>query len=191
MLLPPQCHFDLETFDTVDTAKILSIGAVFGDENFYVEIDISLYAPDSPFTESESTKEWWASRGGFQPSTDKLMSPYEATTKFHVWLRNQTEQLVDYEVWANAPTFDCAIMRHHFKQFSLKCPWAFWQERDVRTIKSLAKTLNLSVTQPVNPHNALQDASNQRIVTEAVYENLAGHVQVSREQTYTNYKLES
>lgn len=187
---PAQLHFDVETLDTIQTAKILSIGAVFEDDSFYVEIDHSLYPPEASFTVSKSTEEWWAARGGFQPTQDRLFSPYEATTKFHVWIRQQTENIKDWEVWANSPSFDCQIMRYHFAVFKLACPWPFWAERDVRTAYSIAKTLNLGVKKPVNPHNALQDASNQRVLVEHVHQKLVSHVDASRKAQYSNYKLD-
>jgi DNA polymerase III epsilon subunit-like protein len=179
---PDQCHVDLETLDTRHTSKILSIGAVFNDEKFYVEIDQSHYV-NTPFTESQSTVEWWAKRGGFQPS-EVPKSPYEAITKFHIWLRNQTERLSDWEVWANSPTFDCEKLRFHMEHFSLRVPWKFYQERDVRTMHSLAQAMRLGVRKPENPHNALQDAANQRMYVESIYSALANHVQLSRETAY-------
>lgn len=183
MAIPTQCHVDLETYDTRDTAKILSIGAVMEDEKFYVEIDQSHYE-NTPFTESQSTVEWWAAQGGFQPSETDLKSPYEAITKFHVWLRNQTEQLMTWEIWANSPSFDCDILQFHMKHFKLTPPWKFYQERDVRTMHAMAQAMRLGVRKPENPHNALQDACNQRIYVESIYAAVAQHVQLSRETAY-------
>jgi hypothetical protein len=179
---PPQCHFDLETLDTLNSAKILSIGAVFGDEHFYVEVDQSHYE-NTPFTESKSTVEWWEKQGGFQPS-EEPKSPYEAITKFHIWLRQCTESLHSWEIWANSPSFDCEIIKFHMRHYKLSPPWKFYQERDVRTMHSMAETMNLGVRKPTNPHNALQDASNQRVYVEAIYETVAKHVQLSRETAY-------
>ena len=184
MALPDQCHVDLETLDTRETSRILSIGAVFNDEKFYVEIDQSLYPTDSPFTESKSTKEWWASQGGFHPTLETLTSPYEATMKFHRWLSNQTQQLSDWEIWANSPSFDCAMLRYHMQFFNTRPCWNFWQERDVRTAKAIAKAMKLPIRSPQNPHHALQDAANQRVYVEQVYNILAQSVQTAREANY-------
>ena len=48
----------------------------------------------------------------------------------------------------------------------------------------LNKRLNLGVRKPENPHNALQDACNQRVYVETIIEKLAGHIQLSRETAY-------
>lgn len=186
MAFPSQCHVDLETLDTAATARILSIGAVFKEETFYAEIDTSLY--NQEFTTSEATMRWWDRQGGFQPSTTP-MPPYEAITKFQIWLSGLTISDPDYEVWANSPSFDCAILRNHLKAFNLRCPWEFWQERDVRTIKNLAVSLNLGIRFPKNPHNALQDAANQRILVESVQGALGQHIQLSREARYKGFAL--
>jgi DNA polymerase III epsilon subunit-like protein len=177
----PQCHVDLETLGTRTSSRILSIGAVFGDQTFYAELDQTVY-PEG-FTVDDSTMTWWEKQGGFQP-TQTPVSPYEATTKFHIWLTSMTVTLDEWEVWANSPSFDCAILRHHFAGFGLRTPWAFWQERDVRTIKNLAVQLQLGVRFPNNPHNALKDAANQRVMVETVQTALAEHVHLSREARY-------
>ena len=184
MALPDQCHVDLETLDTRETSRILSIGAVFKDEKFYVEIDTCLYPTDSPFTESKSTKDWWEKQGGFHPTLDTLISPYEATTKFHRWLSTITVSSANWEIWANSPSFDCSMLRFHLNFFNTRPCWDFWQERDVRTAKAIAVAMKLPIRAPQNPHNALQDAANQRVYVEQVYDILAQHVHTAREANY-------
>jgi hypothetical protein len=179
---PLQCHVDLETYDIQNTAKLISIGAVMGDERFYVEIDQSHYE-NTPFTESESTVKWWLKQGGFQPS-EEPKSPYEAITKFSIWLRELTEGLADWEIWANSPSFDCEILKFHMVHYKLNPPWKYYQEADVRTVYKLAEAMKLGVRKPKNPHNALQDASNQRVYVESVYDTLAKHIQLSRGVAY-------
>lgn len=174
-----QIHVDLETLGVRHTSQILSIGAVHGANTFYREIDAYQYNPNE-FTEDASTLEWWVKQGGFIPTQD-LVSPMQAVSSFAQWVLAIREQHNDIEVWANSPTFDCAILRHHFKIFSLSCPWEFWSERDVRTVKGVAKALNMNITAPKNPHNALKDAKNQQAMVASFYETVADYITTIRE----------
>jgi len=176
---PVQIHIDLETLGIRATSQILSIGACCNDNHFYREIDLSHY--DDNFTTDESTAKWWHDRGGFQPTVESV-SPHKALTALGHWITDQLERGQDeFEVWANSPSFDCAILRHHYSQYSLFCPWAFWQERDVRTIKNAARTLRIPLNTKPNPHNALQDALNQQALVNRFYSAVAGYVDTARQ----------
>lgn len=181
--LSSQLHVDLETFGIQSTSQVLSIGAVFGEiDEFYVEIDTGYYERHgSQFTINQSTLEWWEKQGGFQPSLTTLDTPMEATKKFVEWVKDVTANTENWTVWANSPSFDCAILQHHMQVFGLSVPWAFWQERDVRTMKSLAQDMRLPIRFPKNPHNALQDAKNQRDLVASCYMTFALKVQQANE----------
>jgi hypothetical protein len=170
----PQLHVDLETLDTEASARILSIGAVLDDAEFYLELDQSLYS--EKFTKSQRTEAWWAQQGGFAPTTDELVSPGAAIAKLIQFVDRQTLYLDEWEVWANSPSFDCSILRYHMHEFAMRCPWQFWQERDVRTIKNMARQLRLNVREVSNPHNALRDAKNQQALVASVYDTLIAHL---------------
>lgn len=161
-----QVHIDLETVDTEPTAQLLSIGAVFRDDEFYCEIDRSQYDP-LVFTEDADTIEWWVKQGGFIP-TMEAVSPEQAIRRLVVWMHKVTDGVEDFEVWANAPSFDCAMLTYHFKQFNITQPWEYYQEQDVRTIKRLATRLKLDCRMSKNPHHALTDAKNQRDFVDSV-----------------------
>lgn len=173
--MSPQLHVDLETLGIKSTSQMLSIGAVIGENEFYVEVDTSMYGQNPhDFTLDQSTVDWWEERGGFQPTQDTMHSPYEATALFVQFVDAHTDELgTDWTIWANSPSFDCAILLHHMWVFRLICPWRFYQERDVRSIKSLAQDLRLPIRYPQNPHNALEDAKNQQEVVRRVYLTLA------------------
>lgn len=180
-VIDEQLHIDLETMGVRPSSQILSIGAVFGDDEFYVELDTSWYASrPADFTVDTSTQEWWMRRGGFTPTQDSLVSPMEACTTFARWVTDVTAKVSDFTVWANSPSFDCNILNHHFRTYLINQPWKFYQERDVRTIKRLSEEMRLHVRIPENPHNALQDAKNQRSVVSSVYQTLAADLERAR-----------
>lgn len=173
-----QLHVDLETMGIERTSRILSIGAVYENTEFYVEVDQSHYVGDK-FTQNQSTVEWWARQGGFTPSCPPV-SPFQAIDTFGLWVA-QVADLAKMTVWANSPSFDCEILSHHFEFHNLARPWEFWQERDVRTIKMLARDLRLGVKEPQNPHHALADAKNQQQLVHSVYQTLLTTGRVYRE----------
>lgn len=176
-----QIHFDTETLALCERAKILSIGAVCGTETFYAEIDQSSYQTHQ-FVADESTMKWWADRGGFQP-TQELEPVGVALARFAVWVDQQWCE--DTTIWCNSPQFDIQKVRWHFEVLSIGCPWDFWDERDVRTMKHLSRDLNLSCkTKLDNPHNALRDAINQRDMVSSIYQTLARDVSLARAAMY-------
>jgi len=166
-----QFHIDNETLDTTDSAQLLSIGACFGSHAFYREIDITEYE-GKPFTVSESTMQWWQKQGGFRQSI-QLTAPGDAVAELFEWVRDLSDK--DSEFWANSPTFDLKQLEYHARYFHLQVPWAFYQEADVRTVKRVSRRLGLRAQMAPNPHNALQDAVNQRNFVGAVHQEL-GHM---------------
>lgn len=172
-------HIDLETLDTAHTAKLLSIGAVCGTDEFYREVDTVMYDPYRDFTQSASTMQWWADRGGFKPVCE-LVSPYAAVHDLALYINRVWDGTGELEIWANSPSFDCAILKHHFVQFNVTCPWMFYHERDVRTIKNASQRLRLGQRMPENPHNALQDAKNQQALVDGFFRTMERNVQLAR-----------
>jgi hypothetical protein len=162
-----QIHIDTETLGIKHTSRLLSIGAVCGASEFYVEVDQTHYT--DKFTTCDSTAAWWERQGVFIPTAEQLLSPHAATLELMQFVMDETFGSDDFEVWANSPSFDCAIIRYHCQQFSSNVPWAFWQERDVRTIKNFAKAMRIKTHVPDNPHHALEDAKNQRDLVDGVY----------------------
>lgn len=167
-----QIHIDLETLDTARTAQLLSIGAVCGDNTFYRELSNDDYKQYGEFTQSKDTIAWWEDQGGFQYREN----PVPVSTALHefcTWFRGVSTAIEsDTEVWANSPSFDCDKINFHLEVLHLPPLWKFYQERDVRTIKSLAYTLHLPIAAALNPHHALQDAINQREFVRDVYQYL-------------------
>ena len=95
-----QIHIDLETLATSYNAQILSIGAVCGNAEFYIEVDTSLY--DDTFAVSESTREWWVSQGGFKPTLLDLFSPGNAINQLADFIAGVVKQERDVRTIKNA-----------------------------------------------------------------------------------------
>jgi hypothetical protein len=46
-------------------------------------------------------------------------------------------------VWGNGATFDNVILRASYERELIPCLWHFWNDRDVRTIVELGRSLGL------------------------------------------------
>lgn len=142
---------DLETLDTCATAKILSIGAMWfdpygdavparddADASFYVVIDARSYTPADGFTDSRATRAWWKRQE--RAARDEVFDnpkavPWRtALVQFTAWLQPPAK----YMVWANSPSFDCAILQHALHAANHPVPWAYYAQRDVRTLGSIS-----------------------------------------------------
>lgn len=158
---------DLETFDTRQTAAILSIGACRIDwatgeivDPFYVVVDLQSCF-DIGLTESASTRQFW----GKQPDearkvfTDPNVPIHEALRKFEQYLRNFGIKSV--ELWGNGSDFDNTILTNAYDKCGLRAPWMFYNNRCFRTLR---KTVGRNVIEPKREgthHNALDDAIYQ------------------------------
>lgn len=156
---------DLETLGTGTDAAILSIGAVMFDEygtgaEFYATIDAQS-AVDSGGTITVATVAWWAQQGakarelfaGKNPDISNVL------IRFTDWCAKQadTRSLV---VWANAPTFDCVILRSAYQRENFRTPWMFYNERCFRTMKNLYDVPHKFTG---TAHNAVDDARSQAL----------------------------
>jgi len=72
-------------------------------------------------------------------------------------------------VWSNGSCFDIIICEHVFRKINRAVPWKFWEVRDVRT----AFDLGINPQRPpVTAHHALEDAWNQAVGIQNVYNTL-------------------
>lgn len=162
-----QIMIDIETFDTKNTAVILSIGAVrfnienkkiFEDDAFYTTMKIEDQKLQGR-TISTDTMLWWMSQ-----SQEAKNETFTEVTLLDIALQSLRSWIPSKSpVWANSPTFDLSILRHAYESFEIKCPWHYRDERDCRTMYALAKDLELSLdtTEAHTAHNALSDAIKQ------------------------------
>jgi hypothetical protein len=168
---------DLETLATSTDAAILTIGAVkfdpFGYEikepamdSFYVKVDIDS-CHDLGLATSDDTLEWWSRQT--QEAQDAAFDPegrIPITEAFH--------QLYKFcwgakRVWSNGASFDIVICETVFKKINKAVPWKFWEIRDVRTAFDLGINPNRP---PITAHHALEDAWNQAVGIQTVYNTL-------------------
>jgi hypothetical protein len=168
---------DLETLATSSDAAILTIGAVkfdpFGKDlqepamdTFYVKVDIDSCDALGLAT-SEDTIAWWAQQE--QAAQDEAFNP---DGRIHI--KDAFDQLYKFcwgarRVWSNGAGFDIVICENVFKKLQKAVPWSFWQVRDVRTAFDLGINPHRP---PVLKHHALEDAWNQAVGIQNVYNTL-------------------
>jgi hypothetical protein len=168
---------DLETLATTTDAAILTIGAVkfdpFGSDikepamdSFYVKVDIDS-CDELGLVANDDTIAWWS-----QQSKEAQAEAFEGTDRIHI--RDAFDQLYKFcwgakRVWSNGAAFDVPICEHVYRKLNKAIPWSFWAVRDVRTAFDLGINPNRP---PVLAHHALQDAWNQAVGIQNVYNTL-------------------
>jgi hypothetical protein len=168
---------DLETLNTTPDATILTIGAVkfdpFGQElkdprmdSFYAKVDLDS-CDRIGLTTSDDTIAWWANQ-----SKEAQAAAFD--TEGRIDIEEAFARLYKFcwgakRVWSNGATFDIIICEHVFRKINRACPWKFWEIRDVRT----AFDLGINPQRPpVTAHHALEDAWNQAVGIQNVYNTL-------------------
>jgi len=168
---------DLETLATSSDAAILTIGAVkfdpFGREkqeadmdSFYLRVDLDS-CDEIGLVTNDDTIAWWANQS-------KEAQEEAFSTEGRVHIREAFDQLYKFcwgakRVWSNGAAFDIVICETVFKRLNKAKPWDFWQVRDVRT----AFDLGINPQRPpVTAHHALEDAWNQAVGIQNVYNTL-------------------
>jgi len=168
---------DLETLNTTPDATILTIGAVkfdpFGLElkepemtSLYVKIDVDS-CDRIGLTTSDDTIAWWANQS--KAAQEAAFDP-----EGRIDIEEAFAQLYKFcwgakRVWSNGSCFDIIICEHVFRKINRACPWKFWEVRDVRT----AFDLGINPQRPpITAHHALEDAWNQAVGIQNVYNTL-------------------
>jgi hypothetical protein len=168
---------DLETLATSPDAAILTIGAVkfdpFGSElkepemdSFYVKVDLDS-CDRIGLTTNDDTIAWWANQ-----SKEAQAAAFDPTDRIQI--EDAFQQLYKFcwgakRVWSNGACFDIVICEHVFRKVGRAIPWKFWEVRDVRT----AFDLGINPQRPpVTAHHALEDAWNQAVGIQNVYNTL-------------------
>ncbi|EFO4102753.1 exonuclease [Escherichia coli] len=163
---------DLETMGTNTNAPIVVIGAVFFDPQtgeigpvFYIVISLT-DAMNTGAVPDGGTIEWWLkqsseARAAILTEQVKLK---DALSQFREFINEYSDEKF-VQVWGNGATFDNAILRTSYERLDIPCPWRYHNDRDVRTIVELGKTIDFDA-RTVIPfegvrHNALDDARHQ------------------------------
>lgn len=158
---------DLETLGTKPGCCVLSIGAVAFDpftgqlgEEFYRKLDWK----GTSLKIETGTLAWWMEQSpeARKEAFSGTEQPFTAAMQFKLWYEQQGAE----NVWANDPTFDCAV----WEAAVGIVPWNFRQPRSCRTIYDLAQ---IWPDRSVGTfHNALDDARNQAIAVCKCYAKL-------------------
>lgn len=180
---------DLETLATSTDAVVLTIGAVkfdpFGKDisepamdSFYVKVDIDS-CDELGLVANDATIAWWA-----QQSQEAQDEAFAGTDRLHI--REAFEQLYKFcwgakRVWSNGAAFDIPICETVYSRLNKAKPWEYWAVRDVRTAFDLGINPNRP---PVLAHHALQDAWNQAVGIQNVYNTLRSST--TSDGTYIN-----
>jgi hypothetical protein len=168
---------DLETLATSTDAAILTIGAVKFDplglelkepamDSFYCKVDLDSCDRIGLVT-NDDTIAWWASQS--KEAQEAAFDPEDRIDIEDAFARLYKFCWGAKRVWSNGSCFDIMICEHVFKKVGRAIPWKFWEIRDVRT----AFDLGINPQRPpVTAHHALEDAYNQAIGIQNVYNTL-------------------
>ncbi|WP_350238916.1 3'-5' exonuclease [Pectobacterium colocasium] len=182
---------DIETMGTNPNPKapIASIGAVFFNpktgelgEQFYCRVDFENDILNGAVPDG-GTIQWWlrqSSEARAELIRDDATPILGAVSELSDWLADNAESLKTLKVWANSPSFDCAILKSAFERTDTDIPWNYWNERDVRTMKEvgvaimgIGRILRLGTAKTIGvKHNALDDAISQAALVSAVMSRL-------------------
>ncbi len=178
---------DLETMGKGPRAAIVTIGAVFFDPmtgELGAEFEAHIHLSDSArFGEMDpDTVLWWLEQGdearaALKPSV-KHCSLSDALARLYAWMQNGNKGgKPDLQVWGNGAGFDNVILRNAYQETRMPLGWAFWNDRDVRTIVELGRHMLGFDPKKDMPfegvaHRALDDAKHQARYVSAIYQAL-------------------
>lgn len=173
---------DLETLATSPNSAILTIGAVkfdpFGDdlkdptcEKFYVRVDLDS-CDELGLEVNDDTLAWWS-----QQSKEAQDEAFSSDDRIHI--RDAFNQLYKFcwgakRVWSHGASFDTVICENIFRKLNKAVPWKFWEVRCTRTLFDIGIDPQRP---PVLKHHALEDAWNQAVGVQNVFQKLRGSTQ--------------
>ncbi|XEI33379.1 3'-5' exoribonuclease [Aeromonas veronii] len=178
---------DLETMGSGPDAAIVTIGAVFfdpltGELGAEFEAHIALTDSAKYGVMEPDTVLWWLgqsdeARAAIMPST-KHSSLRESLLDLFEWMHGGDQgSKPGLQVWGNGASFDNVILRHACNAAKAPCGWGYWNDRDVRTIVDLGRTLLGFDPKRDMPfegvaHRALDDAKHQARYVSAIYQRM-------------------
>ena len=150
---------DIETLGLERGAAIISIGACrfsprigWERDEFYTEISIESNQAHGLHVDPE-TMEWWEQQDADLAPLDGDADLDVALEDFRAWLGEPDE------LWANSPKFDMSMLEAGYEAIGSDVPWAYYQLRDVRTVRNLPGAVELQMHG--DEHHALDDARHQ------------------------------
>ncbi|HEO9146122.1 TPA: 3'-5' exoribonuclease [Enterobacter asburiae] len=183
---------DLETMGSKPNAPIVSIGAVFFDpstgvlgKEFYCVVNLKSSVDGGAVPDPETIM-WWMqqSEEARMAICDKESSVnlVTALSDLNSFIRDNTDPF-RVQVWGNGATFDNVILRSSYEREYIPCPWHFWNDRDVRTIVELGRSLGFNPRRDIpfdgDMHNALADARHQAKYVSAIWQKLVNKTNLS------------
>ena len=182
---------DIETLDTVQSAVVLSIGAVAFDphskelgEKFYVEFTEDLANQQiKGRTISADTVQWWMMQSDGARSIfarrdeDDLITPKPANPAVRMSTEHGLNEFSQFiarhggkkvELWGNGADFDNVIIGSLYDSFDLLKPWSYGKNRCYRTMKRIFGENVPLVRQGVH-HNGLDDAITQAVHLQEIF----------------------
>ena len=141
---------DLETMGKNKDAPIVSIGAVFftpetGDigQEFYTVVSLDS-AMKQGATPDGDTILWWLKQSSEARAAiciDDTLSISDALSELSHFINQHADNTKYLKVWGNGATFDNVILRGAYERAGQICPWAYWNDHDVRTIVTLGSSI--------------------------------------------------
>lgn len=175
---------DLETMGNKPNAPIVSIGAVFFDPStgelgadFYRVVNLKS-SVDGGAIPDPDTIMWWMKQS--EPARmaicdEDAISISSALIELNTFILDNTD-IDNVQVWGNGATFDNVILRVSYERELVPCLWKFWNDRDVRTIVELGRSLGFNPRRDIpfegDMHNALADARHQAKYVSAIWQKL-------------------
>ncbi len=155
---------DLETLSTDVDGAIMSIGACrfneedIADDGFYRIITVQSNL-DEHRTISPSTLSWWMTQSKEAQaifSSPDAVPLGQALDELRAWIGSHTANI---RPWGNGADFDISMLKHAYGRQAT--PWAFYNVRCFRTLKSTPAAKAIPKVEPLIAHHALHDAIAQ------------------------------
>lgn len=162
---------DLETLDTKESAVILAIGAVRFNEReilneLYTEVNINDQLRLGRTVDGK-TLQWWMEQSA---EAREVFANNDAAPRLAAALAKLAGFVgSDATVWGNGATFDIGILRSAYQSLQINTPWAWYNERCFRTLKTLFPQIEREA-EPRVEHNALDDARAQALHMQRILE---------------------
>ncbi|EPM7553465.1 3'-5' exoribonuclease [Citrobacter sp. Cf133] len=177
---------DLETMGSGPDAPIVSIGAVYFDPStgntgaeFYqvVSLESSMSFGMKP---DASTIQWWLKQSSEARSAilvDEAMGLRETLELLADFIaENAANDSHTVQLWGNGCSFDNVILRRAYALTETPFAVPFWNDRDVRTMVELGKSVGINPRFDIpfegDMHNALSDARHQVKYVSAIWQRL-------------------
>lgn len=173
---------DLETLATSPNSAVLTIGAVKFDpfnietdnstcEKLYIRVDLDS-CDELGLEVNDDTIAWWSQQS--KEAQDEAFSP-----EGRIHIREAFNQLYKFcwgakRVWSHGASFDTVICENIFRKLNKACPWKFWEVRCTRTLFDIGINPERP---PVLKHHALEDAWNQAVGVQNVFQRLRSSTQ--------------